>query len=382
MSRMIACVAMVLVLAAGDSGQAFAKHRKQTPAAPAQPAAPQAKELTVGDFIIADPVRCKNLMVFPVLSTQPKEEDRYITLEEGLKSHKVDVYEVGASPPGNSNRQNDQPNPSQLPENVQREGGSGDVNHLMVANRSAKPLYLMPGEIILGGKQDRCVAKECVIPVDVKPVKIEVYCVEHGRWNQGQVFGEKAGNLGKEGRVAVQEGKAQTEVWEEVQRANDASGVRPSTGAFTANYTDPKILKKIESYTKDVEKPVAEHRQVVGAIVAVNNKLEVVDVFGSTPLFRKVWPKLLKGYALDAAVVASKKGKKTDRPPTLKDAEAFFRDVMESQVQKKSDGIGGLVVTKRESERVRSFSAADKSQAAPEAQGAFGGSLHGSGYSK
>ena len=104
---------------------------------------------------------------------------------------------------------------------------------------------------------------------------------------KARTFGGKAGNLGKSGRAAVQEGKAQTEVWDSVREANAASGVRPSTGAFTANYTDPKILKKIQSYAKEIEQPVAEHRQVVGAIVAVNNKIEVVDVFGSTPLFRR-----------------------------------------------------------------------------------------------
>ena len=82
---------------------------------------PQPKEVSVGDFIIAEPIQCKNLTVFPVLSTKPKEEDRYITLEEGLKSHKVDVYEVGASPSSDSNRQNAPPNPSQPPvKNVQK----------------------------------------------------------------------------------------------------------------------------------------------------------------------------------------------------------------------------------------------------------------------
>ena len=84
--------------------------------------------------------------------------------------------------------------------------------------------------------------------------------------------------------------------------------------------------------------------------MAVNNKIEVVDVFGSTPLFRKVWPKLLKGYALDAAVAAANKSKKTNPPPTLKDAEKFLRDAMESQVKDKTKGEEGLVVTKRESD--------------------------------
>ena len=123
MSRMIACVAAMLVLAAGDCGQAFAKHRKESPSAPAQPAAYPAREVLVGDFLIAEPIRCKNLTVFPVLSTKPKEEDSYITLEEGLKSHKVDVYEVGASPAGDSHRQNARRNAVQSQRNVQTVGG-------------------------------------------------------------------------------------------------------------------------------------------------------------------------------------------------------------------------------------------------------------------
>ena len=36
-------------------------------------------------------------------------------------------------------------------------------------------------------------------------------------------------------------------------------------------------------------------------IVAVNGRFEQIDVFESTPLFNKLWPKLLKSYALDAA---------------------------------------------------------------------------------
>ena len=59
----------------------------------------------------------------------------------------------------------------------------------------------LPGEIIYGGKQDRCVAQECLIAADSKPVKIEVYCVEHGRWTAGDNFSEKAGNLGKSGQL-------------------------------------------------------------------------------------------------------------------------------------------------------------------------------------
>ena len=43
----------------------------------------------------------------------------------------------------------------------------------------------------------------------------------------------------------------------------------------------------------------------VGVIVAVSGEMHSLDVFESTPLFQKLWPKLLKSYALDAANNAS-----------------------------------------------------------------------------
>jgi hypothetical protein len=381
MSRSIPCLAAMLLSAACLSGQA---------GEPAQ----KAKKVTVGeDFTIAEAVQWKNLAVFPVLSVKPKDEDLYITLEEGLKSDKVEVYEVGAKPERHrhANRgQNVQRPVQQVQPQANNdpfddgEGPAGDVNHLMVVNRSQRLLYLMPGEIIMGGKQDRCVAKECVIAADGKPVKIDVYCVEHGRWTNGQVFKEKAGNLGKAGRATVQEAEGssakQSQVWNSVAQSNTQSGVSPSTGAFTANYTDAKLAEKIAAYLRAIEQPVADHKQIVGVIVAINGKMEVIDVFGSTPLFRKVWPKMLSGYALDAAASAwSEKGSQPGA--TLSDAEKFFREATESGLQKMSLGGGGLVIAKRESDRVVSYSAAPSAKDAADKQ-SFGKGPHSAGYSK
>jgi hypothetical protein len=392
---MLRAIVLVLAAMAAASG-GEQKADKQQPAdspAPAvqQPAAP-ADELKIGDFVIIEPIQRQNLTVFPIISTTPKTEDHYIILEEGLKMGKVDIYEVGAEPAADGqaqarpNRRNQQAANAQGPSQSNRRNAdddaaddSADVNHLMVRNRAKKPLYLMPGEIIFGGKQDRCVAQECIIPADGKPVKIEVYCVEHGRWTEGKQFSGKAGNLDKAGRAAVQDGSSQSGVWDQVGQSNEASGARSRTGAFTANYTDPKILKLIEGYVKELEQPVAKQHRVIGAMVAVDGKMETVDVFASTPLFQKMWPKLLRGHALDAVVAASRKSaKKMPKPPTLKDAGEFMKAAMEAGVQKKTAG-KGLVVTKRDSDRISSYQADEDSA---KASAGFGGGVHSSGYSK
>ena len=161
--------------------------------------------------------------------------------------------------------------------------------------------------------------------------------------------------------------------------ANAASGVDPSSGAFTANYTSPKVLKRLQAYVGKLQKPVASRKRVVGAIVAINGRVEAVDVFQSTPLFRKLWPKLLQSYALDAAAVARQPD--ADTVCTRQDATDFLRSVLEANVEKQDAGPGGLMVTKRDSPRAVSFSAAPDVPAAMGGMG-MGTFLHSSGFAK
>jgi hypothetical protein len=418
-----------------------------------------ADEAAINEVVIGEPVRYKNLTIFPVTSKVPNNADLYLTLDEGLKAGTVQVFEVGAEPTaagidlpqtnqGSQRRANragraaDQPTPfldqpvavpgappanrrqperqraqpSRMPNAAnddpfaagQQEGA--EVNRLMVLNRSAKPLYLMPGEIIYGGQQDRTIGEEAIIPPSKKPVPIQVFCVEHGRWapredaetsqaldrlaassdrpldaaarrklaedaKQGK-FVAHAGSLSKGGRVAVQEGKGQQEVWDKVGEANASARVVSGSGAFTANYTSPKVLKQLHAYIEVLQSPVAGRKQVVGAIVAINGKVESVDVFQATPLFQKLWPKLLKSDALDAFAVNREPA--AERPCTLSEAREFLRTAMQATVQEKSKTEGGLVVTKRESEKVMSFSAGMGGGMSAGGEGA----VHSSGYSK
>jgi hypothetical protein len=298
----------------------------------------------------------------------------------------------------------------------------------MVINKSGKPLYLMPGEIVVGGSQDRTIAKELIIAPDKKPVAIDVFCVEHGRWgardsneyesylaearrgaaqdstvviqspagagvddiarkaNAGQFIGS-VGSLNKQSRLTVQQGVGQPRVWDEVAKANAAGGVRSSSGAFTGNYGERSVVKRLEPYLKNLQAPVAKTRNVVGVIVAVNGKVESMDVFESSPLFKKLWPKLLKSYALDAANAGTDKQAK--RTASRTDAAAFLQNVAEAK-SKKTESSGSLAVSHHENDRVLLFSAHEargRSQAKPSAGlgghgGGLGGAIHSSAYGK
>jgi hypothetical protein len=166
---------------------------------PAQAASKNAASegASAANYIVGEPIRHKNLTIFPVLSRTEQNADRYITLDEGLRMRTVEVIEVGANRNGNAPAAQLNPAPgnappeqalSQIIQNAvvqsnagEANSGGNQVNRLMVINRSDKPLYLMPGEVIVGGSQDRTIGVETAVAPTGKPVPIDVFCVEHGR---------------------------------------------------------------------------------------------------------------------------------------------------------------------------------------------------------
>ena len=98
MQRLVALALAVCTLAGVAGLSAVAKDPPAPQQPPAKPAAAPAKTDGLGEFVIGDPVRYQNLTVFPVATKTLKNEDRYLTLDDGLKAKLVEVYEVGAEP--------------------------------------------------------------------------------------------------------------------------------------------------------------------------------------------------------------------------------------------------------------------------------------------
>lgn len=441
--KLMGLVAMGLVVAAGCNQSTPKPNALATSAA-----RPETGDFTLADFVVGEPVRFQNLTIFPVTSRVPKTDDRFITLDEGLKAGTVEIREVGFAqndPEPRAQRElgeteldeepasalalaKDADVPDQTPalqndvDNVSAAGN--DVNSLIVVNHSDKPLYLMPGEVIIGGSQDRTIGNELVVAAHSPPTKVPVYCVEHGRWgskgveqtlaqlnnasassalddsvslsiSQTQTLSQVAqeadrgrfvasvGQLGKAARVAVQSEQDQSAVWDKVAETNDKSGVSSFSGAFTANYSDVDNLKRLEPYLEGLQSKVAKQEQVVGVLVAINGKIESIDVFESTPLFQKVWPKLLKSYSLDAVNARDEEAKVAECTRTA--AHKFLAEALQDNVAS-SDTEHGVALVKRDGQHVLSFTShVEQPDAAPAAMGGMGGGMggvHFSGFAK
>ena len=127
---------------------------------------------TSNDYKILAPITHGDLTIFPVVSAKVHDTSDFITLDEGIRSGDVVVTEVGNLHSTMQRRPPYQPRPY----------GGAEVNRLVLVNNSKHPLILLAGEVVTGGKQDRVVGKDRIVPAESDPVDLAVFCVEHGRW--------------------------------------------------------------------------------------------------------------------------------------------------------------------------------------------------------
>jgi len=177
------------------------------------PSTAPAGEVTLpSGYKVLEPIRHGNLTVFPVVAARSHDTQEFLTLDEGLRSGDVIVTESGGVQPL-MRRRRITPTPS-----------GAQVNQLVLVNNSKRPLILLAGEIVTGGKQDRVIGKDRIIPAESDPVDLGVFCVEPGRWTGSS---DRFGVGGSAGmmqapmaapnvRAKAMADKDQSKVWAEV----------------------------------------------------------------------------------------------------------------------------------------------------------------------
>ena len=290
-----------------------------------------------GAWVVQRPVSYKNLTIFPVRGRDAAGATDYITLDEGIRAGTVVITEKGA---GGMVRSSGRRGSRQQQVVMNSDGAS--VNQLSLINKSGKKLLLLSGEVIVGGKQDRIVEEDRIIaPVSV-PISLNVFCVEHGRWQQrasGAGVGSaapvvapsyeerKAENFYSLGAVAhpklrgaAQDKKAQSEVWKEVSANNAKLGTSNGTDTYQEVYANKKVAGDMQEYMRALEREVLQPG-VVGVVIARNGQLVWADVFASSTLFARYWPKLLKSYVVDAMGDYT-----SDKQPTVEQARNYLAE--------------------------------------------------------
>jgi hypothetical protein len=212
----------------------------------------------------------------------------------------------------------------------------------VLINNSNRPLLLLAGEIVTGGKQDRVVGKDRIVPAHSDPVDLGVFCVEPGRWTgASDHFSSLGVQMAQPAvRAKAMVNKNQQEVWDEVaaMRSEIAAAVPAANpqvtnghGTSSTSYAglvaNREVQKKVDEMAAPLEhnysKLIRELRSknAVGVVVAVNGEIVWADIFASSGLLEKYWPKLVRSYATEAI------GKTANQSDvTAKEAQAFLDD--------------------------------------------------------
>jgi hypothetical protein len=309
-------------------------------------------------YKVLKPIESGDLTLFPVVRTSGKTPpvDQFLTLDEGLKSGEVEVTEAG-----------------RVRGLVRSRGGAaspyrGDqVNTLVLVNNSKRPLLLLAGEIVTGGKQDRVIAKDRIVPAGGDPIDLSVFCIEHGRWTESS---EKFGATAKTstGSFMVQPtvrqeamvAKDQQQVWNSVNaavstmsvavapEAAPTDGLGSVTGGQTSVHGRPaapvlnqgsalgttsyakamqtqavsaKVDEEAAGLVQSREQALATLRQehAVGVVVALRGEVIWADIFSDTELLTRYWTKLVRSYAAEGLTTARER-----KMATVADAQQFL----------------------------------------------------------
>jgi len=237
---------------------------------------------------VLDPVSADGFQVFG-LRRPAGGRLSYLTLDEALQNDLVDVTEID-------------------------EGGR--VRTLKVSNKADRPLFLMSGEQLQGAKQNRVLNISMMVAAH-SDLPIPVSCVEAGRWGyQSRKFASSGtsshshlrammvAHVTRSYRTAGSPTSQQDAVWNEVSRKLGRMGSRSSSSALNQVYEDYEYrLTRIA----DLKVPAGSS----GAVFAFDGRVVGMDLFDQSVTFEKLWPKLVRSYAIDSFEVSEQRSSLT-----------------------------------------------------------------------
>lgn len=236
------------------------------------------------DYSIMPGVHHENLDVF-LIQRRPELTDKsYLPLSNALEKKLVTVEETST------------------------------VNELVVHNHSEQFVFIHSGDIVKGGKQDRTLAFDVILPPKTENIALQSFCVESGRWtNRGDEdvtqFNESTKMLSsKDLKAAAKYDKDQSTVWanvsEEQNKLNNNVSrlngydvqLQDAASATSLQLTlENEELEKAKSNMNQIYLSLAEkHPKATGFAYAINGEVYGADLYNNRNLFVSIWDRLIE----------------------------------------------------------------------------------------
>jgi hypothetical protein len=273
---------------------------------------------------VSGPFTFRNLQIFLVHGDTRLEDRHYSTLSEALAKGLVEVRETGS------------------------------VNELVIVNRSKELVFLNAGDIVKGGRQDRTVKDDLILPPHSGEVPLAAFCVEHGRWTgrgqeKAEVFSSNSNILStRKQKLASRYESNQSEVWSDVAQqqmllnsnvgllAGKNVDVRSPASQSSLQLTlENKDLSSVKKQYLDKLEPILNGQtDIIGFVYAINGESNTAEVYDNKNLFRALWAKLLDS-AITEAITEYRDG---PQPPAaqMADVKAFFETAVTGSISERS----------------------------------------------
>ncbi|OQP67525.1 ARPP-1 family domain-containing protein [Niastella populi] len=176
-----------------------------------------------------------------------------------------------------------------------------NVHWLRINNNGNKAVFIGSGEIILGGRQDRMVAKDTILPPSPRDQYIPVMCVEEGRWSDRVKKIQYSNYADPALRKVLGQSNNQVLVWKEILNQLNKSGTNSSTMAYLARRSDKKYTPEQDAYLRYFgEKFKKTDSTVTGFVCMSGDKVIGCDIYAGNNLFYGELQPLLHGYIEEA----------------------------------------------------------------------------------
>ncbi len=240
-----------------------------------------------------------NLRLFPIIASTTftdanKDIGQFTLLKDAIEEEKIVITEIGATDIADST----------LSTNVDADRDvSGSVNTLFAKNNSQDTIFIMAGEVVKGGKQDRVIGQDVVIAPG-EETNLSAFCVERSRWttkesNAGQFTGYY-NVLSMDIRKTVTTEKSQHEVWNKVGKHTSMNSAESETEAYTNLANSEAYQTKLTTYIDSFKDAFKNDERVIGVIAVTGEEIMGVDIFATHDLFISNYPNLLHSYVGNA----------------------------------------------------------------------------------
>lgn len=269
--------------------------------------------IQIDGITINEPKTAGNLQLFMLTGREKVSGKSYTTLSDAMEAKQVTVKETGS------------------------------VNELSIDNSSTDYIFIHSGDIVKGGKQDRTISYDVIIPPKTKNMPLASFCVEQGRWEQRAdevvvAFSSNTKMLSsKDLKLAAKHDRNQGKVWNKVSEQkmylNDKLSARNGYNIDVSDSVsnsslqlalENEDLKKSKDSIFDNLKNLITTPDAIGYAYTINGEIHGVEVYNNQQLFADLWDKLLESIIVEAI---SKEGEEVTVGKTEKEIRTYMEAV-------------------------------------------------------